>query len=154
MVQRSRQPCSSLRSAFAPFSYSTSPSPSKLATFEVCRICPQIARSDMMGVVAQRPDLRRMVRLMYPGASAAAASAAAGAGQPKPSKAEREARRAQEDEVAIAEWRAAAARPIAQEGRSWGAAAAVAAAVVQVTKAADSFPLNRKFSMLVVAKLC
>lgn len=96
---------------------------------------------DMAEVVAQRPDLRRFVRLMYPAGSAASASASAlssagggggsaGAGankQPALSKAQK----VKEEEAAIAEWRAAAARPVAQEGNSWGAAAALAAAVVQ-----------------------
>ncbi len=102
----------------------------------------------MAEVVAQRPDLRRFVRLMYPAGSAASASTSAlssagsgggggsagggsaGAGankQPALSKAQK----GKEEEGAIAEWRAAAARPVAQEGHSWGAAAALAAAVVQ-----------------------
>lgn len=97
----------------------------------------------MAEVVAQRPDLRRFVRLMYPAGNAAAASASAlssaggsggggsaGAGankQPALIKAQKE----KEEEAAIAEWRAAAAQPVAQEGHSWGAAAALAAAVVQ-----------------------
>ena len=48
--------------------------------------------------------------------------------QPKLSRAERQ----QAEETAIAEWRAAAARPVEQQGHSWGAAAALAAALVQV----------------------
>ena len=48
--------------------------------------------------------------------------------QPKLSRAERQ----QAEETAIAEWRAAAARPGEPQGHSWGAAAALAAALVQV----------------------
>lgn len=95
----------------------------------------------MAEVVSQRPDLRRFLRLMYPsGRAAAARSIVGGRAQPKLSRAERQ----QAEETAIAEWRAAAARPVEQQGHSWGAAAALAAALVQVR------PFRVVFSAMVV----
>ncbi len=79
----------------------------------------------MAEVVSQRPDLRRFLRLMYP--PGRARGIVGGRAQPKLSSAERQ----QAEETAIAEWRAAAARPVEQQGHSWGAAAALAAALVQ-----------------------
>lgn len=83
---------------------------------------------DVAEVVSQRPNLRRFLRLMYPpGRAAAARGIVGGRAQPKLSSAERQLA----EETAIAEWRAAAARPVEQQGHSWGAAAALAAALVQ-----------------------